>query len=182
MEIPKNKKQILNTTLNIVIGVLIFLLFCSICSIVIPKDLTKYQSEIKDLNAQISSLNEKVKNSEKQISDLTESNKSITDENQKLKEENNTLENEKNELNAKLTEQQKTVSSQSSSTTSSDSSVSNSKTNSASSAEDNFQMVWVGETGNKYHVQNCRTLKGKGHQITLQQALSEGKQACKVCH
>ena len=43
-------------------------------------------------------------------------------------------------------------------------------------------MVWVGETGDKYHIQSCRTLKGKGHQITLQQALSEGRQACKVCH
>ncbi|MCI8655402.1 MAG: hypothetical protein HFJ48_06010 [Clostridia bacterium] len=46
----------------------------------------------------------------------------------------------------------------------------------------NSDMVWVGKTGNKYHRQSCRTLKGKGHQITLQQALKEGRQACKVCH
>lgn len=44
------------------------------------------------------------------------------------------------------------------------------------------EMVWVGNTGTKYHYENCRTLKGKGHQITLKQALSEGKEACKVCH
>lgn len=43
-------------------------------------------------------------------------------------------------------------------------------------------MVWVGDTGNKYHYQDCRTLRGKGHQITVQQALAEGRQACKVCH
>lgn len=46
----------------------------------------------------------------------------------------------------------------------------------------NLQMVWVGDTGTKYHIQSCRTLKGKGHQITKQQALAEGRQACKVCH
>ena len=50
------------------------------------------------------------------------------------------------------------------------------------SSEDTSEIVWVGESGNKYHTQNCRTLKGAGHQITLQQALSEGRQACKVCH
>ncbi len=44
------------------------------------------------------------------------------------------------------------------------------------------EMVWVGETGTKYHYQNCRTLKGKGHQITMKQALAEGRTACKVCH
>ena len=43
-------------------------------------------------------------------------------------------------------------------------------------------MVWVGETGTKYHYQGCRTLKGKGHQITLQQAQAEGRAPCKVCH
>lgn len=46
----------------------------------------------------------------------------------------------------------------------------------------NSDMVWVGETGNKYHVQTCSTLKGKGHQITLKQALQEGRQPCKRCH
>lgn len=44
------------------------------------------------------------------------------------------------------------------------------------------QMVWVGQTGSKYHTQNCPTLKGKGHQITYNQAISEGRQPCKVCH
>ena len=43
------------------------------------------------------------------------------------------------------------------------------------------RIVWVGETGTKYHRQDCRTLKGKGHSITLQQALNQGREACKVC-
>lgn len=42
--------------------------------------------------------------------------------------------------------------------------------------------VWVGNTGTKYHFQSCPTLKGKGHQITLEQALSEDREPCKVCH
>ena len=43
-------------------------------------------------------------------------------------------------------------------------------------------MVWVGKTGTKYHNQWCGTLKGKGHQITMEQAQAEGRQPCKVCH
>lgn len=43
------------------------------------------------------------------------------------------------------------------------------------------QTVWVGNTGTKYHRQSCRTLKGKGHKITLKEALAEGREPCKVC-
>ncbi len=42
--------------------------------------------------------------------------------------------------------------------------------------------VQVRENGTKYHIQSCPSLKGKGHQITLQQAQSEGREPCKVCH
>lgn len=48
--------------------------------------------------------------------------------------------------------------------------------------EDKEEMVWVGNTGTKYHNRNCRTLKNGGHQITLEQAKSEGREPCKVCH
>ena len=64
----------------------------------------------------------------------------------------------------------------------SSSSSSKARSTSSNSSASNSQMVWVGNTGTKYHVQSCRTLKGKGHQITMQQALAEGRQACKVCH
>ncbi len=46
----------------------------------------------------------------------------------------------------------------------------------------NSENVWVGETGTKYHIQSCRTLRGKGHQITMFQALAEERQPCKVCY
>ncbi|MCC8160827.1 MAG: hypothetical protein LIO53_05905 [Oscillospiraceae bacterium] len=43
-------------------------------------------------------------------------------------------------------------------------------------------MVWIGETGTKYHKENCRTLRGNKYQITLDEALAQGREACKVCH
>ena len=47
---------------------------------------------------------------------------------------------------------------------------------------ENAQYVWVGDTGTKYHKEDCPTLKGSGHRITMDQALSEGREACKVCY
>ena len=66
------------------------------------------------------------------------------------------------------------------STPSSDASISSPDTSTQTNT--NEQMVWVGNTGTKYHKQNCRTLKGNGHQITMQQAIAEGREACKVCY
>lgn len=42
--------------------------------------------------------------------------------------------------------------------------------------------VYVGKTGNKYHYQNCRTLKNGAYPMSLDDALAEGRTACKVCH
>lgn len=36
-------------------------------------------------------------------------------------------------------------------------------------------------TGNKNHRQDCWTLKGKGHPISLDEAKRQGRTACKVC-
>ena len=52
----------------------------------------------------------------------------------------------------------------------------------ASSASSDTEMVWVGETGNKYHYEDCRSLRGKGHQITMEEALAEGRTSCGICH
>lgn len=43
------------------------------------------------------------------------------------------------------------------------------------------QTVYIGETGTKYHRQSCGTLKGNGRPITLDEALAQGREACKVC-
>ena len=46
----------------------------------------------------------------------------------------------------------------------------------------NSEMVWIGETGNKYHFENCRTLKGNKYQITMEEALAMGRTSCGVCN
>lgn len=52
---------------------------------------------------------------------------------------------------------------------------------STSKSDETSETVWVGNTGSKYHRQSCGTLKGKGHKITLKEALAEGREPCKVC-
>jgi len=44
------------------------------------------------------------------------------------------------------------------------------------------QIVYIGKTGNKYHIAGCRTLKGNDIPISLTEALKEGREPCKVCH
>lgn len=136
----------------------------------------------------------------------------LVEEKNKLQEEKQTLEKEKNDLSTKVEELEKeaalkakqktTISSQTPKTTQTTTSKTNTNSNTKSSTtssttsntrttstvpnqnvnNNNSQMVWVGNTGTKYHIQSCRTLKGKGYQITMKQALAEGRQACKVCH
>ncbi len=42
--------------------------------------------------------------------------------------------------------------------------------------------VYAGNTGTKYHKQNCPTLKGKGHAVSLDDAIAEGRTPCKRCN
>ena len=180
MNESKNKKT--NTILNIVIVLSIFFIFCIIYSSVIPNDLSEYKKEIKNLNTQVSTLTEQIKNNENQIATLSESNKTLESENQKLKDEKNDLNNQIEELSKVPSVSATTQPTTSDNNSSSQSSTSEPKSDlTTTPSNNNSQMVWVGETGSKYHVQSCSTLRGKGHQITLQQALAEGKQACKRC-
>ena len=63
------------------------------------------------------------------------------------------------------------VSSNNSSSSYNDSAVSNSTAST----------VYIGKTGSKYHRQTCRTLKGNGSAISLSDAKSQGRTACKIC-
>lgn len=45
----------------------------------------------------------------------------------------------------------------------------------------NQDMVYIGATGTKYHKATCRTLKGNGRAVSMQQAQSQGREACRVC-
>lgn len=51
-----------------------------------------------------------------------------------------------------------------------------------SQESDSETIVYIGETGTKYHHQNCGTLKGNGRPISLEDAIEQGYTACKVCY
>lgn len=184
------KKSFWKDRKNIAIVILSILLLGIILSYPSSDNITD-NSQDANFTSTINELQSELKEKQNQIINLQNTNKSLTEENEKL-------EDEKKELNSKLEDSQKNVSKNSTtassttgstsgktstgtvSSTSKNTNTSNKET--SSSAENNSEMVWVGETGTKYHVQSCRTLKGKGHQITLKQALAEGREPCKVCH
>lgn len=51
----------------------------------------------------------------------------------------------------------------------------------ALSAQSGDRIVYRGKTGTKYHLQSCRTLRGKGIPIKLSEAKRDGREACKIC-
>lgn len=180
MKKNENPKKIKKETIKTII---ILLLFLSLLGCISSDT---YQENI-ELSDKVTSMSTELQKLQEQVNNLQNANQTLSDANKKLEEEKQNLENEKNELNQKLEELQKTSStktnSSSSNSTASQSSNSSKSTKSTTSSSDNqSETVWVGNTGNKYHKQSCRTLKGKGYAITLQQALSEGREACKVCH
>lgn len=159
--------------------------------------LEEQQNKITELEDNHQLLQQEKETLQNKITELETNNQTLQQEKESLQNEKQQLENEKNELNTKIKESQKTSSTKSTSSTTSSSTSSNSQSNNSNSttttksissqnsntsSDNNSEMVWIGETGNKYHNQSCRTLKGNGHQITKKQALSEGRQACKICH
>lgn len=60
--------------------------------------------------------------------------------------------------------------------------VTSNKQNQNTYSNNQEQTVYVGKTGNKYHNQGCRTLKGGGIAISLDEAIAQGRTSCKVCH
>lgn len=161
----ENIKSFFKDKKNLTIAILSFLLLICILTIGESTPSENQLQEINTLNNKITELEQEKQELNNNINELENNISSKEKEINSLNEKITKLENE----NAKTTT---TSSTQSTKTTSS--------TN--TSYDKTEEMVWVGETGTKYHTQNCRTLKGNGHQITLKQALSEGRQACKVCH
>ena len=151
---------------DIIIIILAFL-FILACSDV--NDSSKYENQISELNTQIINLNTELESTKKQVFDLQETNKNLEQEKQELESRINETKNSKID-----TEQTSSENSEKNTQSTTSSEVSND--------DENSQMVWVGDSGTKYHNESCRTLKGNKHQITLQQALAEGREPCKVCH
>ncbi|PCG20789.1 hypothetical protein [Brachyspira sp. G79] len=42
-------------------------------------------------------------------------------------------------------------------------------------------IVYITKTGKKYHLRNCRTIKGEAYEISLSEAEYKGYTPCKVC-
>lgn len=170
-------------------------------------EVSEYEKSIDELKRNIEDNQNQITELQNENKELKENNTRLEEEKQNIENEKNTLASKVEELEkqptntsntstaSKPTTTQSNPSPSSTSTSSSSKPASNSSSSISSSTpkatqtqptapsnNNNSQMVWIGDTGNKYHNQNCRTLKGNGHQITMQQALAEGRQACKVCH
>ncbi len=46
---------------------------------------------------------------------------------------------------------------------------------------DTEKIVYIAKTGKKYHLENCRTLRGEKEAVDLNEAIKNGYEACKIC-
>ena len=44
------------------------------------------------------------------------------------------------------------------------------------------KIVYISKTGKKYHLENCRTLRGEKEAIDVNEAIKNGYEACKICN
>ena len=56
------------------------------------------------------------------------------------------------------------------------------KTASENKINDAEKIVYISKTGKKYHLENCRTLRGEKEAIDLNEAIKNGYEACKICN
>lgn len=121
--------------------------------------LSEYNANKESYSKQISSLTGKIESANKSIQQK-QSELNRRKEEQAKREQEEKEEKERKEKEEKAEKERKIV-----------------------EAEDQSEeMVWIGETGTKYHYKDCRTLKGNKYQITLKEAKAQGRGACKVCH
>lgn len=198
----KNNKLLnfLSSGKNVAILILSLILFCIIITYpdvdtTIPAnsspETNELNSKINDLNIKVNDLEQQIQDKNQQITNLQNANKTLEEEKSQIESEKQSLENEKSELTTKIENLEKISSNNTNTSNNSKVTQNNTqntsstvphKTTSSTNSNYNSQMVWVGDTGTKYHKQSCRTLKGNGHQTTMEQALSEGRRACKVCY
>ncbi len=56
------------------------------------------------------------------------------------------------------------------------------QTQAVTSDTQSSKTVYITNTGNKYHDEGCRTLKGSKIPISLEDAKAQGYEPCGVCH
>ena len=48
-------------------------------------------------------------------------------------------------------------------------------------ANETEKIVYTVKTGKKYHLENCRTLRGEKEAVDLNEAIKNGYEVCKIC-
>ncbi len=59
---------------------------------------------------------------------------------------------------------------------------SNVNTQNSVTTDNSSEFVFISKSGEKYHKENCSSLKSNSEKITLKQAKEIGKEPCKICH
>lgn len=151
----------------------------------------KSEETSQSLQTQIKEKDSKITDNEKKITELqqeekkneiNESIKTLENEKQKLEEEKNALEGEKQTLTTQIEELKKTSSilterkNARASTSTSSSSVTTTAQNT------NSAIVYVTNTGKKYHRSNCSYLKKSKIEMNLSEAQSQGYTPCSRCY
>ena len=141
------------------------------------------------LQAQIKEKDDKIAENEKKITELQQeekkneinlSIKTLESEKQKIEEEKKALEGEKQTLNIQIEELKKTSSIL---TERKNAKASASATTVKTTAQNtNSAVVYVTNTGKKYHRSNCSYLKKSKIEINLSEAQSEGYTPCSRCY
>lgn len=132
------------------------------------------QGQIKEKNNKITELQQDEKKNE-----INESIKTLESEKQNLEKDKQTLEQEKQTLSTQIEELKKTSSTITQNKTASTTTPTSSKTTVQNT---NSAIVYVTNTGNKYHKSNCSYLKKSKIQTTLSEAQSQGYTPCSRCY
>ncbi len=140
------------------------------------------QTQIKEKDSKITDNEKKITElqQEEKINEINESIKTLESEKQKLEEEKSALEGEKQTLTTQIEELKKTSSIL---TERKNAKVSTSSSTVTTTAQNtNSAIVYVTNTGKKYHKSSCSYLKKSKIQMTLSEAQSQGYTACSKCY
>lgn len=149
----------------------------------------KSEETTENLQIQIKEKDNKITDNEKKITELqqeekineiNESIKSLESEKQKLEEEKNALEGEKQTLTTQIEELKKTASVLTERKNAKASTSSSTVTTTAQNT--NSAIVYVTNTGKKYHKPSCSYLKKSKIEMSLSEAQSQGYTACSKCY
>lgn len=162
----------------------------------------KSEETTKTLNDEIRQKENKIKDNEKKVTELQQEDKKneinesirlLETEKQKLEEEKKTLEGEKQTLTNQIEELKKTSSilierknakvSQNSSSNSNPNASSSASSKLTTTAQNtNSEIVYITNTGKKYHKSGCSYLKKSKIETTMSNAVSSGYTPCSKCY